>query len=133
MFLPLPTSPTPRDQATGYPLGSIQSLHLGYYNNEALQCKATQSTWEISEGLSVYEAFAGDTQWQHAISESQSGASDQCLHAHNMPMQYFSFATCWSQKADISEDLPEFYKQDLDDLNLTDLEVSTAMIDYILS
>ncbi|XP_029555215.1 paired box protein Pax-6-like [Salmo trutta] len=133
MYLPLPTSPTPRDEATGYPLGSIQSLYLGYYNNEAVQCKATQSTWEFSEGLNVYEAFAGDTQWQHAIAGSRSGASDQYLHAHNMPMQYFSFATCWSQRAEISEDLPEFYSQDLDNLNLTDLEVSTAMIEYLLS
>ncbi|XP_023823127.1 homeobox protein Hox-D3-like [Salvelinus sp. IW2-2015] len=133
MYLPLPTSPTARDQATGYPLGSIQSLYLGYNSKEAVLCKATQSSWEYSEGLSVYEAFAGDTQWQDAIAGSRSGASDQYLHAHNMPMQYFSFATCCHQRAEISEDLPEFSSQDLDDMNLTDLEVSTAMIDYLLS
>ncbi|XP_034149276.1 homeobox protein otx5-B [Esox lucius] len=131
MYHVMHPSSTSRDQTTGYPQDNIENLYTAYYSQETAQCNVTQGTGDISDGLTG--DFVRDAQGQHAVAGSRCGAPDQYESAQNLPVQYQSFATWGSQKDDFLEDLPELYSQDLNDINLSDLVVSTALIDYLLS
>ncbi|KAJ7996110.1 hypothetical protein DPEC_G00233670 [Dallia pectoralis] len=114
----------------------IESLISLYYNQGTAPCNVTQGTKEMLDEFT--NDFVGDAQGQHAIAGSRCGASDQYapdqyVPAHNLPMQYQDFTTWGSQKDVFLEDLPELCSQDLYDLNMSDLGVSTSLIDYLLS
>ncbi|KAM4620381.1 homeobox protein otx5-like [Polymixia lowei] len=145
--LPEPASPIPADQATGWPLERIvfpglpqdfdQNADFTGHYNEALQSAAFRG----SNFPEDFESFFGDAQGSQPMG-SRCDAAD-----HNVPkesihtpevndvLQYQGFSDGEKQQTEAADDfidVSELCFQDLGEFNLSDLEISAAMIDYLL-
>ncbi|KAM7398208.1 hypothetical protein PAMA_006214 [Pampus argenteus] len=131
MTLPAPTSPATADQAPScspYAPG-LPGVPQGYYYETPdftdychdVYHHSGFSDWDVTED---FEAFLGDGQG------SQPVGSRCAAVAHTGPKelehQDFSIMT------ESTDDLADLCFQDLGDFNLSDLDISAAMIDYLL-
>lgn len=134
MSLPAPNSPIPADQATGCFLDRLGFQDYSpecFSANEALLKNKAFGTWNLSED---FESFFGYEQQECLPEESRCGAAGLAMSipAAIEELQYQSFADGGRQQTVGLNEFSEIYFQDLGDFSLSELDVSTALIDYIL-
>ncbi|XP_026183409.1 retinal homeobox protein Rx2-like [Mastacembelus armatus] len=136
LSLPAPTSPVAADQAASCsPHGSVlPEVSREYYQTPNLTdycvdafAHTGSSEWDVTND---FEVFLGDAQGSQPCSSRCAAAVGHPGPKENIPSppnhQSFSISH------ESIDDLSDLCFQDLGDFNLSDLEISAAMIDYLL-
>ncbi|XP_049897023.1 cone-rod homeobox protein-like [Epinephelus moara] len=132
MSLPTPTSPVAADQATSCSLHEpnptgVPQHHYSQTADFTDYCHGVfphseLSEWDFTED---FEAFLGDAH------RSQPEGSRCATVGHPEPMERVQSQPDHRNISDL-DDLSELFFQDLGDFSVSDLDISAAMIDYIL-
>ncbi|KAM3869165.1 uncharacterized protein ACN63O_006554 [Diretmus argenteus] len=136
--LPAPTSPTPADQATvctlrdpglpGGPQNCYQNPDCTGFGTGAFTHNAAFSGWDFPED---FGCFFGAGQGPQPTG-SRCGATEHHVPKESILKPAAPGAPEHRSFSDQTDDLSELCFQDLGDFNLSDLEISAAMIDYLL-
>lgn len=131
MSLPAPTSPVAADQAPSCPLYGLhgapqtqfyQTADFTHYCHDVLPHSGL-GDWDLTEDLEAFLAGAQGSEPEGsrcaAVAHPGPSEGDQTL-----PNQQ-NFSSC-------EEDLSDLCFQDLGDFSVSDLDISAAMIDYLL-
>ncbi|KAM3600932.1 uncharacterized protein V6R79_004805 [Siganus canaliculatus] len=131
MSLPSPASPIAADQATSCFLHGpgIPAVHQGhhYQNSDFTDCYPGEiSDWDLTEDFEAFLAGAQgyEPESSHCVPVAPSGSKDS-VQTH-LDQQHFTSTD------EFMEDASDLCFHDLGDFSLSDLDISTAMIDYLL-
>ncbi|XP_029304527.1 homeobox protein SEBOX-like [Cottoperca gobio] len=126
--LPAPTSPVAADQATScYPHGPevTQDYQTPYFHTDYCNLfpHSELSEWDLTED---FEAFLGDAQG------SQPAGSRCASVGHPAPKENIQSQQSFCSTDESTDDLSDMCFQELGDFKMSELDISAAMIDYLL-
>lgn len=135
MSPPAPTSPISADQATACSLHGpgLPGVPQDHYNQTpdftdyclAVLPQSGLSEWDLTED---FETFLGHAQGSEPVGSRCAAVArhEPKEHVQTHLDQHFSITD------ESMDDLPDLCFQDLGDFSLSDLNISAAMIDYLL-